>query len=94
MTTNNNSVSLAKAKNNYMSGQHSSNSLSSASLYKKVSAPQDVLAHSVMHLREDSTSLPSIKAIAFTDRTHNIQWCKADPTLKEFLQKKNSVNLR
>jgi hypothetical protein len=59
-----------------------------------------ILAHSaaggqlVRHLREDPTLLPSIKAIAFTDSTHNVQWCKSNPTLKEFLQKENCVYIR
>ncbi|KAL7429668.1 hypothetical protein ACHAXM_001804 [Skeletonema potamos] len=79
-----------------MSRQQSVNSLStsvqSSSIY--------ILAHSaggshlVRHLREDSTILPSIKAIAFTDSSHNVQWCKNHPTLMEFLQTKNCVYLR
>ena len=48
----------------------------------------------VRHLREDNTLLPSIAAIAFTDSTHNVQWCKHDPTLQHFLQAKNCVYLR
>mmetsp|Transcript_15196 Transcript_15196/g.32982 ORF Transcript_15196/g.32982 Transcript_15196/m.32982 type:complete len:634 (+) Transcript_15196:37-1938(+) len=59
-----------------------------------------ILAHSasggqlVRHLREDPTLLPSIRAIAFTDSTHNVQWCKHDRTLQDFLQRKNCVYLR
>ncbi|KAL7468158.1 hypothetical protein ACHAXS_008376 [Conticribra weissflogii] len=59
-----------------------------------------ILAHSasggqlVRHLRQDPALLPSIKAIAFTDSTHNVQWCKHDPRLKEMLESKNCVYLR
>lgn len=59
-----------------------------------------ILAHSasggqlVRHLREDPSLLPSIRAVAFTDSTHNVQWCKHDPTLKDFLQANNCVYLR
>jgi len=59
-----------------------------------------ILAHSasggqlVRHLRQDPALLPSIKAIAFTDSTHNVQWCKHDPHLKEMLESKNCVYLR
>mmetsp|Transcript_14646 Transcript_14646/g.31856 ORF Transcript_14646/g.31856 Transcript_14646/m.31856 type:complete len:162 (+) Transcript_14646:518-1003(+) len=59
-----------------------------------------VLAHSasggqlVRHLREDPALLPSIRAVAFTDSTHNVQWCKQNPDLKDFLQRKNCVYLR
>ncbi|KAL7514856.1 hypothetical protein ACHAXN_012266 [Cyclotella atomus] len=59
-----------------------------------------ILAHSasggqlVRHLREDPSLLPSIQAIAFTDSTHNVQWCKNDPSLMEFLSTKNCIYLR
>ena len=59
-----------------------------------------ILAHSasggqlVRHLREDSSLLPAIKAIAFTDSTHNIQWCKNDPSLMQFLSTQNCIYLR
>lgn len=46
------------------------------------------------HLREDPTLLPSIRAVAFTDSTHNVQWVKHDPTLQNFLQRENCVYLR
>ena len=64
------------------------------------SAPLFVLAHSasgghlVRHLREDPSLLSSIRAVAFTDSTHNVQWCKHNPTLLEFLQQNNCVYLR
>ncbi|KAK1736228.1 FAM172 family protein [Skeletonema marinoi] len=79
-----------------MSRQQSVNSLSTSTQ----SSPIYILAHSagggqlVRHLREDSTLLPSIKAIAFTDSSHNVQWCKSQPTLMEFLQQKNCVYVR
>ena len=59
-----------------------------------------ILAHSasggqlVRHLREDPSLLPAIKAIAFTDSTHNIQWCKNDPSLMKFLSMQNCIYLR
>ena len=59
-----------------------------------------ILAHSasggqlVRHLREDPSLLPTIRAIAFTDSTHNIQWCKDDPSLMQFLSTKNCIYLR
>ena len=59
-----------------------------------------ILAHSasggqlVRHLREDPTLLPSIRAIAFTDSTHNVQWCKQDPTIMKFLETNNCLYLR
>lgn len=59
-----------------------------------------ILAHSasggqlVRHLREDTSLLPSIRAIAFTDSTHNIQWCKDDPSLMDFLSTNNCIYLR
>jgi len=59
-----------------------------------------ILAHSasggqlVRHLREDPSLLPSIRAVAFTDSTHNVQWCKHNPHLQAFLQKENCVYLR
>jgi hypothetical protein len=64
------------------------------------SPPLFVLAHSasgghlVRHLREDPSLLSSIRAIAFTDSTHNVQWCKHNPTLLKFLQQNNCVYLR
>jgi hypothetical protein len=59
-----------------------------------------ILAHSasggqlVRHLREDPSLLPTIRAIAFTDSTHNVQWCKEDPSLMQFLSTKNCIYLR
>ncbi|KAL9183350.1 hypothetical protein ACHAXT_005137 [Thalassiosira profunda] len=59
-----------------------------------------ILAHSasggqlVRHLREDPTLLPSIRAVAFTDSTHSVQWAKHNHDLKEFLQTSNCVYLR
>jgi hypothetical protein len=59
-----------------------------------------ILAHSasggqlVRHLREDPSLLPTIRAIAFTDSTHNIQWCKDDPSLMQFLSTKSCIYLR
>ena len=85
-------ASLSNTTTSATSAPASSSTSSSHSIY--------ILAHSasggqlVRHLREDSTLLPSISAIAFTDSTHNVQWCKHDPTLKDFLQKKNCVYLR
>ena len=69
---------------------------------QQLQTPQSlyILAHSasggqlVRHLREDPALLPSIRAIAFTDSTHNVQWCKHDPKLVEMLQSKNCVYLR
>jgi len=80
-----------------MSSRQSS-SLSSSSSQQSHSIY--ILAHSasggqlVRHLREDPSLLPSIRAIAFTDSTHNVQWCKHDPILQDFLQRKNCVYLR
>ena len=95
-SNNNNNMSSDDESTKPMSPQQSVNSLStsaqSSSLY--------ILAHSagggqlVRHLREDSTLLPSIKAVAFTDSSHNVQWCKNQPTLMEFLQTKNCVYVR
>ena len=59
-----------------------------------------ILAHSasggqlVRHLREDPSLLPTIKAIAFTDSTHNVQWCKGNSSLMQFLSAQNCVYLR
>lgn len=59
-----------------------------------------VLAHSasggqlVRHLREDPSLLPSIRAVAFTDSTHSVQWARHDPTLRSFLQGGGCVYLR
>ncbi|KAL3796118.1 hypothetical protein HJC23_000621 [Cyclotella cryptica] len=59
-----------------------------------------ILAHSasggqlVRHLREDPSLLPSIRAIAFTDSTHNVQWCKDDPSLMNFLSTNHCIYLR
>lgn len=59
-----------------------------------------ILAHSasggqlVRHLREDPSLLPTIKAIAFTDSTHNVQWCKDHSSLMQFLSAQNCVYLR
>ena len=59
-----------------------------------------VLAHSasggqlVRHLRQDATLLSRIRAIAFTDSTHSVQWCKHDPALMRFLQKDRCVYFR
>ena len=59
-----------------------------------------ILAHSasggqlVRHLRDDPSLLPSIRAVAFTDSTHNIQWCKDNPSLMQFFSTKKCVYLR
>lgn len=84
---------------NRMSREQSVNSLSTSTNNAQSNSIY-ILAHSaggaqlVRHLREDASSLPSIKAIAFTDSSHNVQWCKNQPTLKEFLQKENCVYVR
>lgn len=86
-----------------LSRQSSCTSLSATSTASSSTSQQQsiyILAHSasggqlVRHLREDPSLLPSIRSIAFTDSTHNVQWCKHDPSLQEFLQKKNCVYLR
>lgn len=38
--------------------------------------------------------LQSIHAIAFTDSTHRIQWCREDPELFEFLQSPSCLYIR
>ena len=85
---------------NGMLPEQSVNSLSTSTNDAQSHSSIYILAHSaggaqlVRHLREDASSLPSIKAIAFTDSSHNVQWCKNNPTLKEFLQTKNCVYVR
>ena len=62
--------------------------------------PIYILAHSasggqlVRHLRSDPALLPFLRAIAFTDSTHNVQWCKHHPELVEMLQSENCIYLR
>ncbi|KAL7491344.1 hypothetical protein ACHAWT_000719 [Skeletonema menzelii] len=95
--TSNNNNNLCCETTKQMVRQQSVNSISSSI---QSSSSIYILAHSagggqlVRHLRDDSTLLPSIKAIAFTDSSHNVQWCKNQPPLMEFLQKKNCVYVR
>lgn len=103
-TSNNNAQQLKPSK--FMMHSQSCPALSSLSTPRSTSSRTQpshsiyILAHSasggqlVRHLREDPALLPSIRAIAFTDSTHNVQWCKSNPSLKEFLQMKNCVYLR
>jgi len=90
---------VQSTKEGAMSRQSSCTSISTKSSSKQPHSIY-ILAHSasggqlVRHLREDPALLPSIRAVAFTDSTHNVQWAKHDPSLKEFLQTKNCVYLR
>jgi hypothetical protein len=49
----------------------------------------------VRHLLDCSKQyLRHVRAIAFTDSTHNIQWCKTVPELFDFLQSSASIYFR
>jgi len=63
--------------------------------------PMFVLAHSAAgtHLqlylnKEARHLLPSIRAIAFTDSTHNIQWARDNKELQELLESPQCLYLR
>eukprot|EP00565_Helicotheca_tamesis_P008572 CAMPEP_0185728682 /NCGR_PEP_ID=MMETSP1171-20130828/4038_1 /TAXON_ID=374046 /ORGANISM="Helicotheca tamensis, Strain CCMP826" /LENGTH=379 /DNA_ID=CAMNT_0028397413 /DNA_START=25 /DNA_END=1161 /DNA_ORIENTATION=- len=62
--------------------------------------PIYILAHSasggylIRHLLTSPQILPRIKAIAFTDSTHNIQWTKDIPDLHAKIQDASSLYLR
>jgi len=65
--------------------------------------PLYVLAHSasgaqfVRHLREAANKhiLPRVRAVAFTDSTHNVQWAKKDaPELARMLESSRSLYVR
>ena len=103
-TTSNNNAQQSSSSSKFMMHSQSCPALSSLSTTRSSRTQPShsiyILAHSasggqlVRHLREDAALLPSIRAIAFTDSTHNVQWCKSNPSLKEFLQMKNCVYLR